>query len=103
MRRAAAAAVLLVCLLFAVPAADTKMVNNFADLQSNITGAPTGEMRTIIITENFPVDGAAAIPAITSGKNITLTTSLNTGYSITRTGANTSTDTGMFTMNSGGN
>lgn len=102
MRRAAAAVVLLVCLLFAVPAAeDTVTVSSFVELESNITGA-NGD-RTIIIDVDIRVGAGDAIPAITSGKNITLTTVLDKGYRIYRTATNTSMDPGMFTINSGGN
>lgn len=67
----------------------------------NITGA-NGD-RTIIIDVDIRVGAGDAIPAITSGKNITLTTVLDKGYRIYRTATNTSMDTGMFTINSGGN
>ena len=66
MRRAAAAAVLLVCLLFAVPAAaDTVTVSSFVELQNSITSASD---RTIIITGDFSIDKELSI----SGLNITL-------------------------------
>ena len=101
LRRGVAAAVvlLIVCVLAvgAVSAADTVIVSDFAGLQNSITNAP--DDLTIIVADNIEVSGSDAIPAITT--NITLTTN-NANHKIYRTGANTSSPTGMFIIQNGG-
>ena len=97
---AAAAVLLIVCVLaVGVVSADTVPVSSFDDLMDAITNAPND--RTIIVNSNIAVSGSDAIPAIT--KNITLTTNNTDHNKIYRTGANTSSLTGMFIIQNGGN
>lgn len=90
-----AAALLLVYRLFAVPVTADVYVDTLEELKNNIS---SGDV-TIIITDNISVDRNAVIPAITSEMNITLTSQGN--HKIYRTGENTTTDTGMFTVDGG--
>ena len=96
----AAAVVLLVCVLAAgaVSAANTVTVYDYNQLSTNISSGDND--LTIIIAADISV---GANQGFTVAKNITLTTTANEDHKIYRTAANTSNQSGMFTIQSGGN
>ena len=94
----AAAVLLLVCVL-AAGAVSAVEVSNFQKLQDAINSA-NGDT-TIVVTNDILIGANDAIPAITT--NIILTTTAGENHRIYRTAENTSYQSGMFTIQNGGN
>jgi len=92
------------CICVLPAAAANLEIDDVTGLQNVITWssdvANKSEPFHVVVNGNIGINGSVALPAITG--DITLTTNSSANNRIYRTEANTSVDTGMFTIGSGG-